>query len=120
MAFENEEVKRRFLGFLGLAKRAGRVISGTPMVCAALAEREKPPLVLYAEGASAASKKKVACKCAFYGVRAEELGISPEELAHAIGKTGAVAAVAVTDAGFAEAMTKKLSPDVGTKTSATN
>ena len=50
------------------------LVSGTPMVCAALAEREKPALVLYAEGASAASQKKVVCKCDFYGVRAVGLG----------------------------------------------
>ena len=90
------------------------------MVCDALAGSKRPPLVLYAKGASAASQKKIVCKCAFYGVRAEGLDVSPEELAHAIGKTGAVAAVAVTDAGFAEAMVKKLSPEDGTKTSATN
>ena len=110
MAIEQNEKMRCFLGFLGLAKRAGRVISGTPMVCEALAEREKPPLVLYAEGASAASKKKIVCKCEFYGVNAMPLPISAEELGHAIGKTGAVAAVAITDRGFADAMIKKLSP----------
>ncbi len=101
---------RRFLGFLGLAKRAGRVIAGTPMVCAAMAEDKKPPLVLYAEGASAASQKKIVCKSEFYGVEAISLPISAEELGHAIGKTGAIAAVAVTDEGFADAMKKKLSP----------
>ena len=108
MAFENEEAKRRFLGFLGLCKRAGRIICGTPMVCAALAEQKKPPLVLYALGASAASQKKVVCKCAFYGVRCIGLDVMPEELAHAVGKTGSLAALAITDTGFAEAMEKKL------------
>ena len=119
MEFEHEEGKRRFLGFLGLAKRAGRVISGSPMVCAALAEEKKPHLVLYAEGASPSSQKKIVCKCAFYGVRAIALGITPEELGSAIGKTGAVAAVAVTDAGFADAMVSKLSQN-GTVPPATN
>ena len=110
MAREQHEEMGRFLGFLGLCKRAGRVIAGTPMVCAALAEEKKPPLVLYAAGASAASKKKIICKSEFYGVTALPLPISAEELGHAIGKMGAVAAVAVTDIGFADAMKKKLSP----------
>ncbi|MBQ8173886.1 MAG: ribosomal L7Ae/L30e/S12e/Gadd45 family protein [Clostridia bacterium] len=120
MVFENEETKRKFLGFLGLCKRAGRVICGTPMVCGALAESKKPPLVLYSLGASASSQKKVVCKCDFYGVHAVGLEISPEELGHAVGKTGAMAALAVTDAGFAEAMVKKLFPENDKTASATN
>ena len=114
MTFENEEAKRRFLGFLGLCKRAGRVTLGTPMVCAALAEDKKPPLVLYALGASPASQKKIVCKCEFYGVAAIGLDLSPEELGHAVGKTGSLASLAVTDPGFAEAMVKKLTPDTAT------
>ena len=119
MAFENEEAKRKFLGFVGLCKRAGRLVCGTPMVCASLSEGRKPPLVLYSLGASAATQKKIVCKCDFYGVHAVGLDVTPAELDHAVGKTGDLAALAVTDAGFAEAMTQKLSPE-GTKASATN
>ena len=108
MPFENEEAKRRFLGFLGLCRRAGKTVCGTPMVCAALGSRQKPYLVLYAQGASAATQKKVTCKCAFYGVPAVAIEVTPAELGQAVGKTGNLAALAVTDEGFAAAMQEKL------------
>ena len=100
---------KNFLGFLGLCRRAGKTVCGTPQVCLALQKTPKPPLVLYAAGASPATKKKVAGKCAFYGVIVKELAVTPAVLAGAVGKGGNLAAVAVTDSGFAEAMLKKLS-----------
>ena len=110
MPFEHEEAKRRFLGFLGLCRRAGKTVCGTPMVCAALGSRQRPYLVLYARGASAATQKKVICKCAFYGVPAVAIDLTPAELGQAVGKTGNLATLAVTDEGFARAMQEKLQP----------
>ncbi len=110
--FESEEAKRRFLGFLGLAKRAGKTVCGTPMVCMAMAAKHPPALVLYAKGASPATQKKVTCKAEFYGIRAIGLAVSPEELGGAVGKVGNLAAVAVTDQGFADAMIAKLQPGI--------
>ena len=101
---------KSFLGFLGLCRRAGKTVCGTEMVCLALQKKVKPPLVLYAEGASPATKKKITCKCAFYGVTAVELATTPADLGNAVGKKGNLAAVAVMDSGFAEAMLKKLAP----------
>lgn len=97
-----------FLGFLGLCRRAGKTICGTPQICLALQKGSKPPLVLYAAGASDATRKKIKSKCAFYGIRAEALAVSPAALGAAVGKGGELAAVAVIDAGFADAMIKKL------------
>ena len=107
---KGEEVNemKKFLGFLGLCRRAGKMVCGTPLVCLALQKNPKPLLVLYASGASAATKKKIESKCAFYGVAARELAVSPADLAAALGKGSHLAAVAVTDTGFAEAMQKKL------------
>ena len=99
---------KNFLGFLGLCRRAGKTVCGTPLVCLALQKNPKPQLVLFAAGASAATRKKIETKCAFYGVCARELAVSPAELAAAMGKGSNLAAVAVTDAGFAAAMQKKL------------
>lgn len=99
---------KNFLGFLGLCRRAGKAICGTPQVCLALQKGSKPPLVLYAAEASAATRKKIESKCAFYGVRAVALAVSPAALGAAVGKGGELAAVAVIDAGFADAMVKKL------------
>ena len=99
---------KNFLGFLGLCRRAGKTVCGTPLVCLALQKDPKPLLVLYATGASDATKKKLESKCAYYGVCARPIPITPAELASAMGKGSNLAAVAVLDQGFAEAMQKKL------------
>lgn len=104
---ETNEIKN-FLGFLGLCRRAGKTVCGTPLVCLSLQKNPKPPLVLYAAGVSDATKKKIESKCGYYGVSVRVIPVSPGELAAAMGKGSSLAAVAVTDAGMAEAMQKKL------------
>lgn len=96
------------LGFIGLCRRAGKTVLGTPMVCEELAKKKKPYLVFYSEQASAATRKRIESKCAFYGVDAVSLPVSTGELAHLLGKTGDLAALAVTDEGFARAMREKI------------
>ncbi len=97
--------KERFLLFLGLARRAGRVIMGAPMVYDAL--REKPPaLVLLAEDASSATEQRMTNKCGFYRTPLLKTECTKEELAHAVGKTAPMAALAVTDRGMAEKLKK--------------
>ncbi len=102
------EAMRNFLGFLGLCRRAGKTVCGTPLVCLSLAGKAKPPLVLYAAGASPSTKKKITTKCAYYGICVWELAVSPVALAAAMGKGSSLAAVAITDSGFAAAMKTKL------------
>ncbi len=104
----NQDAICRFLGFLGLARRAGKTVCGTPMICEEIARPKKLPLVLYSEGASPGTEKKLKSKCAFYGVPLLSIPVGTEELAHALGKTGALAAVGITDAGFAAAIRQKL------------
>ena len=96
------------LGFLGLCRRAGKTVLGTPMVCEELAKKKKPYLVLYSETASGATKKRIENKCSFYGVEAVCLPIGTGELAHLLGKQGDLAALAITDAGFADAIREKI------------
>lgn len=108
MTSEEKNSMKNFLGFLGLCRRAGKAICGTPLVCLALAGEPKPLLVLYAAGASPATKKKLKNKCDYYGVCAREIAVSPAELAAAMGKGSNLAAIAVNDAGFADAIQKKL------------
>ena len=45
--------------------------------------------------------KKINDKCSFYDVKAVRLEETAEELARAVGKTGGLAAVAVTDENLA-------------------
>lgn len=86
---------------LGLAKKAGKLICGAPMVCEAVASKKKPELAVLSTGASENTKKKLRDKCAYYGVRLYELDAAPEDISRAIGGRASTAAVAVSDAGLA-------------------
>ena len=97
------------LGALGLCKRAGVLVCGTPMICAALREgRKKPLLVVMASDASEGTRKRLSDKCAFYETVLVAADVGGETLAAAVGKTGFLAAVAVTDRSLAELVSNKL------------
>lgn len=107
----NKTVKdetERFLTFLGLCRRAGKTVHGTPLVCEALAKRRPPYLVLLSSGASAATAKRITDKCRFYRVPLLTVDADTERLARAVGKTCALAAIAVTDESFARELRKLL------------
>ena len=99
---------KKALSMIGLCKKAGRLVSGVPAVCDALRDG-KAMLVIYAAGAAENSVKRVTDKAKSYETAALPLNVSPEELGHSIGKVGAVAAVGITDGGFAEAIKKIIS-----------
>ena len=94
---------------LGLCRRAGALVSGTPMICDALRDgKRKPLMVLVASDVSEGTKKKLTDKCAFYETRLVTLATGGEDLAKAVGKTGFLASVAVTDTNLAELVKKSL------------
>ncbi|MBQ9785475.1 MAG: ribosomal L7Ae/L30e/S12e/Gadd45 family protein [Clostridia bacterium] len=93
---------------LGLCAKAGRLVRGVPMVCEALGGRQKPVIVLSAEDNAKNSAKKLADKCAFYGVPLVILPLSGEELSRTVGKTGHTAALAVADEQLAVLVKKNL------------
>ena len=82
---------------LGLCAKARKLICGTPMVCEALKGRQKPFLVVEASDNSENTRKRLEDRCGYYGVEKRRLAVSGEELARAVGKTGRVAAAAITD-----------------------
>lgn len=90
---------------IGLCKKAGRLLSGVPIVCDAVRDG-RVHLVVYASEAAENSVKRVCDKAKTYETAAIAVEISPETLAKSIGKPGAVAAVGILDAGFAEAIRK--------------
>ncbi len=90
----NEE---KTLRALGLCARARKLIYGTPMVCEALKSKNKPRLVLCAKDNSENTAKRLHDRCAFYGVPVEVLQSDGATLAAALGKSGVLAAVAVSD-----------------------
>ena len=104
----NENVKK-LLMTLGLGARARAMVFGTDQICDALrSEKKKPFLVIEAMDTSDNTHKKLTDKCAFYGVRLERVDADTAALGHAVGKSSAVAAVAITDSGIARAVEIKL------------
>lgn len=99
---------KKALSMIGICKKAGRLVSGVPIVCDALRDG-KAELVVYASAAAENSVKRVTDKAKSYETEALSLDVTPEELGHSIGKSGAVAAVGITDRGFAEAIKKIIS-----------
>lgn len=113
---------KRIRGALGLAMSAGAMSVGVPLVIDAVRRAGRPDrkksgsasrhvYVFCASDASDATKKRVFDKCAYYGTPVYELPITREELAHDIGKTGAVAAVAISNDGLAHKIIENLSYD---------
>ncbi len=105
-----EQEGRQLLFALGLCAKAGKLICGTPMICEALRGKARPQLVLTAADNSPNTAKRLRDKCAFYRVELFQTALSGESLAHAVGKTGHVAALAVTDANLAIMVRNNLSP----------
>ena len=105
------EDEKKLLGMLGLCRRAGKLIIGTPMVCEYISNAKKTDgdtvMVIEASDTSDNTHKKITDKCKFYNVRHIRIETDAETLGGALGKS-AVAAVAVTDKDMCVAVNKKL------------
>ena len=109
--------EKNILGIIGLCRGAGRAIIGVPMICEALAKQagKKRPggeigmIVVEASDTSENTHKRITDKCAFYNVKHVRLEADCLALGRAVGKSGAVGAVAINDAGFCRALQLKLS-----------
>ncbi len=95
MARMNE---RKILQLLGLATRAGKVVSGEEMVLEAV-RSGKCKITILANDASDNTKKKFRDKCATYEVELLEL-TDRDQLGQAIGKETRVV-IGIIDQGFA-------------------
>lgn len=98
--------EKRLLGMIGMCKRAGKTVIGTPMICEHLRKRgiseldgEIDALVIEAGDTSENSHKKITDKCKYYNVKHIRLEATCEILGRAVGKS-AVAAVAIADKNF--------------------
>ncbi len=87
------------LSRLGLAQRAGKLVTGEETVLKAIRGGEAK-LVILARDASENTGKKVADKCGSYGVPLL-VGFTRSELGRSVGKPERVM-FAVTDQGFAD------------------
>lgn len=91
--------QERWLSFLGLANRAGKIITGEELVIKEI-QRKRVKLVLLASDASDNTAKKIRDKCAYYQVPIKEVS-DRVTLGEAIGKHARVV-VAVLDDGFSK------------------
>lgn len=98
-------MNNKFLGMLGLAKRAGKVQTGED-ICSKAVKSGVSKLIIVACDASDNTKKSITDTCKYYNVRFVEAGTKLE-----LGKfTGAEsrAVVSVNDNNFAKAILDKL------------
>ena len=100
----------KVLSLLGLAKRAGKVVSGEFSTEAAV-KSAKAYLVVVSEEASENTKKKFSNMCTYYRVPIYFYG-KKEELGKCIGQEFR-ASLAVTDTGFSEALRKQMESQQG-------
>ncbi|MFC7442772.1 YlxQ family RNA-binding protein [Laceyella putida] len=96
----------KILQLLGLATRAGKVISGEELVIQEI-RSGRARLVFLATDAAKNAEKKVTDKCSSYGVPLIRYG-TRGELGAAIGKEERVV-IAILDEGFARSFRKLLS-----------
>ncbi len=99
----------KVLGLVGLAKRAGRVLSGESASKEAV-RFGKAHLVIIAGDASANTAKSLTDSCKYYGVPYYIYG-TKDTLGHSIGHEFN-AALCVTDAGFAKSIEKCLQANI--------
>lgn len=97
--------RTKILQLLGLANRAGKIVSGYSEVLHKL-QQEKIMMVFVANDASDKTKQTFQNKCTHYKVELY-LDFSTEELSHAIGKEMRKI-LAVTDLGFYKTLKEKL------------
>lgn len=93
------KLTNRFLFMLGLARKAGAIIIGTELVTKALASG-KVKLVIYTQNSSQNTTKRVTDKCKFYGVECEMTEHTSDEVSSAIGKSGSVCVLGITNESF--------------------
>lgn len=90
------------LGLLGLAMRAGKLVTGEELTVKAI-QRKEARLVLVASDASENTQEKMKNKCEFYKIPIEA-EFSSGEISRAIGRNRSICAF--TDKGFADSYYK--------------
>lgn len=91
--------EQQLLQILGLAKRAGALVTGND-TCMTSVRTGKAALAIVAADTGANAKKKYHDKCKSYNVPIVEL-LDKDQLGHAVGKAQS-AILVITDQGFAK------------------
>lgn len=93
--------KGKFLSMLGLSRRAGKIIIGTPLVTNSLPSG-KVKVAFYTADASQNTEKRITDKCKFYNVKCINLEIPSEEIGKMVGMKTNVCVFGVTDDNFSK------------------
>ena len=109
---KNRQTLEGSLLALGLAKKAGKLVCGTPLVCKALSAKNPPALAIVSTFASDNTKKRVRDKCNYYGVSLYEYEAQTDRISAAIGGEGFVAACAICDKGLAGLFLSRVGDDI--------
>ncbi|SDW26561.1 ribosomal L7Ae/L30e/S12e/Gadd45 family protein [Paenibacillus sp. CF384] len=99
------KTKHKSLNMLGMAMRAGKLVTGDETVLKAV-QQGKAKLVIVAGDASDNTKKKFRDKCTTYNVKLVE-AFDRITLGDAIGKSERVL-IGVTDSGFSKSIAQSL------------
>ena len=99
---ENEVINEEGLLFaLRLSAKARALVFGVSQICEALAKSNKgvkyPLLVIEASDTSDNTHKRISDRCRYYNVKHVRVAATTEALAHALGKSALLSAVAITD-----------------------
>ena len=100
--------EKKLLALLGIAKKAGKVVSGTDMVVESIRSQKKNSvkLLILSSDASANTTKRINNTSAYYNIPLMVTEADKNELAHITGHSSALSVVGIIDSGFAEAMLK--------------
>ena len=107
---EGQSVK--LLGMLGLAARARKLLMGTELVTQGV-RSGKARMVIVACDASENTKKRVFNCCVYYECECREVPVTASDLASALGHSGSLTSVAVTDVHMAKGIRKILEASDG-------
>ena len=95
----------RLLGFLGLARKAGKLAVGTAATEESI-KRKRAKLVIIASDISAKSEKEIRFLCDKFGATAATAKLGIDDITQSIGTRAGI--LAVEDEGFAKAMAENL------------
>jgi uncharacterized protein len=93
-------MRERILGYIGLANKAGKVISGGTLVSDAIRGKNKPGLILVAADVSEAIGEKIVVLAGVNGICCEKI-LSKDDFGAILGKAPR-SAVAIRHGGFVE------------------
>lgn len=106
IALVSSLMRERILGYLGLANKSGKVISGGSLVSDAIRGKIKPGLILVAVDVSESIGQKIVVLADVHGIRSELL-LTKEDFGAILGKAPR-SAVAVRQGGFVSRLVSEI------------